>query len=58
MWQGWVVLVGYLVAMGIAAALLMPSHLVAFLAVVLLITVLLLLICYAKGEPLAWRWGE
>jgi hypothetical protein len=26
--------------------------------VVMLITVLLLLICLAKGEPPAWRWGK
>ena len=57
-WQGWAVLAGCFVAAGLAAMLLMPSHLVAFLSVVLLITVLLLLICYAKGEPPAWRWGE
>jgi len=29
-----------------------------FLSVVMLITVLLLLICYAKGEPPGWRWGK
>jgi hypothetical protein len=44
--------------MGIAAWVLMPTHLVAFLSVVMLITVLLLLICHAKGEPPAWRWGK
>jgi hypothetical protein len=57
-WQGWAVLLGSLVAMGFAAWVLMPIHLVAFLSVVMLITVLLLLICYAKGEPPAWRWGK
>jgi hypothetical protein len=51
-------LAGSLVAIGIAARVLMPAHLVAFLSVVLLITMLLLLICHAKGEPPAWRWGK
>lgn len=57
-WQGWAVMIGAFIAIAIAAAVLMPIHLVAFLAVVLLVTVLLLLICYAKGEPPGWRWGE
>lgn len=56
-WQGWVVLIVWFVAIGVAAALLMPAHLVAFLGFNLLMIVLLLLICYAKGEPPAWRWG-
>jgi hypothetical protein len=54
-WQGWAALVGSLVAIGIAAWVLMPIHLVAFLSVALLMAVLLLLICYAKGEPPGWR---
>jgi hypothetical protein len=57
MWQGWVVLIVWFTAIAIAALLLMPSHLVAFLGFNLLMIVLLLLICYAKGEPPAWRWG-
>jgi hypothetical protein len=36
----------------------MPGHLVAFLSFVLVMTLLFLWICYAKGEPPAWRWGE
>ncbi len=57
MWQGWVVLIVWFVAIATAAALLMPAHLVAFLGFNLLMIVLLLLICYATGEPPAWRWG-
>jgi hypothetical protein len=51
------VLIVWFVAIAVAAALLMPAHLVAFLGFNLLMIVLLLLICYAKGEPPAWRWG-
>ncbi len=58
MWQGWVVLIVWLAAIATAALLLMPSHLVAFLVFNLIMVVLLLFICYAKGEPPAWRWGE
>jgi len=35
----------------------MPAHLGAFLGFNVIMIVLLLLICYAKGEPPAWRWG-
>ena len=57
-WQGWVVLIVWFAAIATAALLLMPSHLVAFLVFNLIMVVLLLFICYAKGEPPAWRWGE
>ncbi|MGO9512902.1 MAG: hypothetical protein ACLP2F_04565 [Steroidobacteraceae bacterium] len=56
-WQGWVVLVTWLAAIAAAAVLLMPGHLLVFLGFNLIMVVLLLLICYAKGEPPAWRWG-
>jgi hypothetical protein len=57
-WQGWTVMIVWLVVLLIAGLVLMPAHVAAFLSVTLLMTVLLLLICYAKGEPPAWRWGE
>jgi hypothetical protein len=57
MWQGWVVLIVWFAAIAIAALLLMPAHVVAFLGFNLLMIVLLLMICYAKGEPPSWRWG-
>jgi len=56
-WQGWVVLTIWLAAIAAAARLLMPDHLLAFLGFNLIMVVLLLLICYAKGEPPIWRWG-
>ena len=56
-WQGWVVLIVWLASMAIAGVRLMPGHLVEFLCFALLMTVLFLWICYAKGEPPAWRWG-
>jgi hypothetical protein len=58
MWQGWAVLLASIGVMAVAALLLMPAHVVAFLSVVLLTTLLLLLICRVKGEPPAWRWGK
>jgi hypothetical protein len=57
-WQGWVVLAGSLAATLAAMLVLLPAHLVALLIVVFGIMLLLLIICYAKGEPPRWRWGE
>jgi hypothetical protein len=58
-WQGWVVLALYalLVAFGIA---LFPPHreLGSFLAYIVGLTVLLVAICWIKGEPPRWRWGN
>jgi hypothetical protein len=52
------VLAGSLAATLVAMLVLLPAHLVAFLIVAFGIMVLLLIICYAKGEPPRWRWGE
>jgi hypothetical protein len=56
-WQGWVVLLIWLAAIAGAAYLFMPGHVAAFLAFNLVMVLLLLVICYAKGEPPGWRWG-
>ena len=58
MWQGWAVLTVWFAAIATAALLLMPAHLPAFLIFNLIMVVVLLFICYAKGEPPAWRWGD
>lgn len=54
-WQGWAVLIGILVANIAAAAELLPLHVVGFLCFVLATVILVLLICWVKGEPPAWR---
>ncbi len=56
-WQGWAVLAGSLAATLAAMLALLPAHLGAFLIVAFSIMLLLLIICYAKGEPPRWRWG-
>ena len=35
-----------------------PGSLYWYLPLVVLITGALILICWAKGEPMRWRWGE
>jgi hypothetical protein len=56
-WQGWAVLLIWLTAIAVAALRLMPAHPAAFLGFNLVMVVVLLFICHAKGEPPAWRWG-
>jgi hypothetical protein len=57
-WQGWAVLAVYavLVLLGILALPPAQSPLV-FVAYISLISLLLVAVCWAKGEPPSWRWG-
>jgi hypothetical protein len=58
-WQGWVVLIGFFVLLALAAWRWLPSdNIAAFLAASVVLTVALIAICRAKGEPPAWRWGK
>jgi hypothetical protein len=57
-WQGWLVLACY------AAALVLLGHVFpprenhpAFVGGAGVLTILLLAICWLKGEPPKWRWG-
>ncbi|HEY0231032.1 MAG TPA: hypothetical protein VGC55_07260 [Dokdonella sp.] len=55
--QGWVVLFVYAVAIALMVVLVPPAaHLAGFLAGTLLVTVLLVAVCWWKGEPPRWRW--
>ena len=58
-WQGWVVLVAW-AAVLFEGLVLLRHHdhqLVFSLSYVLLMSVLLGVVCYIKGEPPKWRWG-
>ena len=57
-WQGWLVMAVFLMVLLGAGKLLMPQHAGAFLAVALLASTGLIAVCYAKGEPTRWRWGD
>jgi hypothetical protein len=58
-WHGWVVLVLLIAAMLVPAPwFLRPGRLWAYLAYVWLLTAVQLLICYLKGPPPRWRWGD
>ena len=58
-WQGWVAYVGYFAALAVNAYKFPPArNVVMFLLGTLGATVVLLLICLAKGEKPGWRWGD
>ncbi len=57
-WQGWAVTIAYFVLLGAGAAAFDPTHHpVRFAAYVLVLSALLVAVCYLKGEPPGWRWG-
>lgn len=57
-WQGWVVLIAFLVLLSAGVHLFPPKQsTISFIAYVVALTVVLLVICYLKGEPPRWRWG-
>ncbi|MCV2353464.1 hypothetical protein LNV09_04745 [Paucibacter sp. B2R-40] len=57
-WQGWLVLSAYAALMVLAAALLSPERQpLSYVACVTVLTALLMLICWRKGERPRWRWG-
>jgi hypothetical protein len=58
-WQGWVALAVYIVLLAIGVIRFPPARGVpAFLAVVMLGSLGFGLVCWWKGEPPRWRWGE
>ena len=59
-WQGWVVLLLWFVALFEGLHLLRYSRdqLPYRLAFILLMIIVLMLVCYWKGEPPKWRWGD
>ena len=58
-WQGWVVLVGYIVVVALISTFFSPDRYpVLFPIGVAFATSVLIGICLKKGEPPAWRWGS
>jgi uncharacterized membrane protein YhaH (DUF805 family) len=58
-WQGWLVLLMFVVAL-IAISTFFPpaTNVLAFSALVGIASSILVLICLYKGEPPRWRWGK
>lgn len=58
-WQGWVVLLVYLALVAMTCFLIDPAkHLKTWIAAIWGLSILLVLICWWKGERPAWRWGK
>ncbi len=58
-WQGWVVLAAYvLLACGGAVFLKPDKNLGLWIAYVAILSVIMILICFLKGEKPRWRWGK
>ena len=59
-WQGWAVYLGYAVLLPAAGILLLrPGRGEGlFFGAMAGLTILLIIICYLKGEPARWRWGR
>jgi hypothetical protein len=56
-WQGWVVLIAWTLVLVVAAP--GPNkHPALFGLFLVVMLAVLVAICYAKGEPPRWRWGD
>jgi hypothetical protein len=57
-WQGWVVLslwAAALFGVGISVA---PRHPILFPFIAIFMSLILVIICFLKGEKPRWRWGK
>ncbi len=58
-WQGWVTFIIFIAAVSILPFVIDPNdNLSLFLASIVGCAGALLGVCYAKGEPPKWRWGN
>ena len=57
-WQGWMVLVAFVVSLIISARGLLPQYPARFGLIVAITVGVFVVICYVKGEPPSWRWGN
>lgn len=58
-WEGWAVLAAY-IALIVANTLLFPPKkaATAYVVGVVALSALLVAVCWLKGEPPRWRWGD
>ncbi len=59
-WQGWCVLAAYVVGIALLAFLYPPASddSQVFFAGLIGLSVVLVAVCWFKGEPPRWRWGD
>ena len=58
-WQGWLV-IGIFIALLIAGVFMFPPNrsLGKFVLFVFIVNILFVAVCWLKGEPPRWRWGD
>jgi hypothetical protein len=57
-WQGWGVMMVFAALLLVGAVALLPTRgPAAFVAYAALLCLLLVVVCWLKGEPPTWRWG-
>jgi hypothetical protein len=58
-WQGWVVLALFVILVAAGIFIFPPrERRIEFFLYVAVFVALLVAVCYAKGEPTRWRWGD
>ncbi len=57
-WQGWVTLIVYLGLVTAGAFTFLPEQMFVYLLMIALLTLIFIAICWVKGEPPRWRWGD
>ena len=58
-WQGWAVLVVWAIAFTAGVSFVRPNeHPVFFGLFVAAMIAIIVAVCYAKGEPPRWHWGD
>ena len=57
-WQGWATFIIFYLLIGAAALHWMPQHPKHFVASCVVLALLLIGVCYLKGEKPRWRWGK
>ena len=58
-WEGWLVLLAYLILLPGAVVFFPPDrNMLGFLVSVFGLSTALIAICFWKGEPPKWRWGR
>ena len=57
-WQGWAIFVAFLVLVAVGAAVIPKHSLAGLIAYAVVLSVLFAGVCWWKGEPPRWRWGE
>jgi hypothetical protein len=58
-WQGWVVMILYMISIALSVYIFPPHKQQAlFTYSVTLLSILFVIACWIKGEPPRWRWGK